>query len=196
MDRHVGAAGAERSHRRRQADRRHELVAVLTQFVYSALGSRDHLRRSTLRIHSTGTTRSRVTSSTCRTCRARSATPISQRVIAWVARSASLCRVHANGWSAAPRAIAVSERRPLIDARGVGASATNSAYLHRGAGRAGKSVRRAAADPSQRGCAGGCGAQLQRGGLARQRWHCVMPVTGRCWACLPGRNRRQRHYRG
>jgi len=42
-----------------------------------------------------------------------------------------LCRLHANGWSAAPRAIAVSEETALlIDARGVGkVVGTNNAYF-------------------------------------------------------------------
>jgi cyanophycinase-like exopeptidase len=42
-----------------------------------------------------------------------------------------LCRVHANGWSAQPRAIAVSEETALlIDARGVGkVVGSNSAYF-------------------------------------------------------------------
>jgi cyanophycinase-like exopeptidase len=42
-----------------------------------------------------------------------------------------LCRIHANGWSATPRAIAVSEETALlIDARGIGAVVgTNNAYF-------------------------------------------------------------------
>lgn len=42
-----------------------------------------------------------------------------------------LCRIHANGWSAIPRAIAVSEETALlIDARGIGAVVgTNNAYF-------------------------------------------------------------------
>jgi cyanophycinase-like exopeptidase len=42
-----------------------------------------------------------------------------------------LCRIHASGWSAQPRAIAVSEETALlIDARGVGTVVgTNNAYF-------------------------------------------------------------------
>ncbi len=68
-----------------------------------------------------------------------------------------LCRIHTNGWSAQPRAIAVSEETALlIDARGVGTVVRHQQrLLHRGTGRAAGLLTGPAADLSQRGRASG-----------------------------------------
>ncbi len=106
-------------------------LAVLTQFVYSALGSQGITSAEALADpYSRYNTFARDFVYVANLQGAIGDTHFAARDR--MGRTISfLCRIHANGWSAQPRAIAVSEETALlIDARGVGkVVGTNNAYF-------------------------------------------------------------------
>ncbi|MBK7904485.1 MAG: cyanophycinase [Proteobacteria bacterium] len=150
-------------------------LAVLTQFVYSALGSQGITSAEALADpYNKYNTFARDFVFLAHTQGAIGDTHFSARDR--MGRTISfLCRIHANGWSAQPRAIAVSEETAVLIDRGRWhGRRTPQCLLHRGAGRAGSLFTGPAFDVSQGRCPS-CRRrrQLRRGGLEGQRWHHV-----------------------